>query len=233
MMMTYTRTIVCLANSNKHHPSRCIAGRELGNGGAGAWLRPVADYNVDEGAISPDASRLQDGTQPQMLDVIEIPLVRAVPHGCQVENHLINGAAWIKTGRLDWAYLETLVETPRNLWGSGNSTRNGLNDRLSPAEAAFCHGSLYLVRPANLRVVVSTTGAEFNNPKKQMRALFTIGMTPYNLKVTDPRYTGRMPQCAEGVEYSLKDAILCVSIGEPWNGFHYKLIAAIFMPNDY
>lgn len=230
--MPYTRTIVCLANSSKHHPSRCIAGKEWVNGRSGLWLRPVAEYNVDEGAISPVVSRLQDGSQPQILDIIDVPLAKAVPHGCQVENHLINNVAWRKTGRLEWAHLDAMVEAPWSLWGSGSSTRGGLNDRLSPVEAAHCNGSLHLVRPTNLRVIVTTTGAAFNNPKKQMRALFSIGMTSYNLKVTDPRYTGRIPQCEEGKEYSLREAILCVSIGEPWNGFHYKLVATIFMPNE-
>lgn len=231
--MAYNRTLVCLANSIKHHPSRCIAGKEWSAAGAGPWLRPVAAYDVDEGAISPNTSRLQDGTQPQVLDVIEIPFERAVPHGCQVENHLINGGAWRKTARVGWAQLEAIVETPLTLWGWGNSSGNGVNDRLTLVEAARYQGSLHLVRPANLRVVVSTTGAEFNNPKKGMRALFSLGGTSYSLKVTDPRYTDRIRQCTEDVEYALEGGILCVSISEPLGVYHYKLIATIFMPNDF
>lgn len=231
--MTYNRTLVCLANSIKHHPSRCIAGKEWSAAGVGPWLRPVAAYNVDEGAIPPITSRLQDGTQPQVLDIIEIPFARAVPHGCQVENHLVNGGAWLKTGRIAWTQLEGMVETPWSLWGQGNSSRNGLNDRLSLAEAARHRSSLHLVRPANLRVVVRTTGAEFNNPKKGMRALFNLRGIEYSLKVTDPRYTDRIRQCDEDVEYALDGGILCVSISEPLENYHYKLIATIFMPNDF
>lgn len=231
--MAYNRTLVCLANSTKHYPSRCIAGREWTAGGVGAWLRPVADYNTDEGAIPPATSRLQDGTQPQVLDVIQVPLERAVPHSCQVENHLVNGGTWQKTGRLAWAQLEGMVETPVSLWGQGNSSGNGLNDRLSLAEAARHQSSLHLIRPANLRIVVTTTGAEFNKPKKGMRAHFNLGRIEYSLKVTDPRYTDHIRQYREDVEYALEGGILCVSISEPLGAYHYKLIATIFMPGDF
>jgi hypothetical protein len=40
--MNTTRRIVCLANSRKMN-GRCIAGRELNEGKAGAWIRPVSD----------------------------------------------------------------------------------------------------------------------------------------------------------------------------------------------
>jgi len=228
--MPYTRTIVCLANSIKHHPSRCIAGKEWSPAGTEQWIRPVTDYRIDEGAIPLSASRLQDGTQPQLLDVIEIPFSDPVPHSCQVENHMISGGAWQKQCRLTWNDLQSMVEDHYDVWGSGNSSRLGLNDRLTPQEADACEGSLMLIRPENFRLIVSTTGAEFNNPKKGMRALFNIGETSYSLKVTDPRYTDIMRQFNEDVEYSVENCAICLSISEPLNGFHYKLVAAIFTP---
>jgi hypothetical protein len=228
--MPYNRTIVCLANSIKHHPSRCIAGKEWSANGAGQWVRPVADYRIDEGAISPAASRLQDGSQPQLLDVLQIPLVDPVPHGCQVENHMISGEAWQRKGKLQWIDLQDMVEDHLDVWGSGNSSRNGLNDRLSLGEANLERDSLRLMRPENFRLVVSTTGAEFNNAKKGMRALFNIGRTAYSLKVTDPRFTDMMRQYNEDVEYSIANCVICVSISESFKDIHYKLIAAIFTP---
>ena len=48
--MPYNRIIVYLANSTKHCLSRCIAGKEWVIG-PGRWLRSVADYEVNEGAI--------------------------------------------------------------------------------------------------------------------------------------------------------------------------------------
>lgn len=227
--MSYKRTIVCLANSTKHYPSRCIAGKEWGATGPGRWLRPVTDYKVDEGAIPLLSSRLQDRSQPQLLDVIQIPLGRAVPHGCQLENHLITDDPWLKQGRLNWANLEAMVENHPDLWGSGNSSVDGLNDRLSLQDGARQPDSLRLVRPNNLRIVVSKTSFG----KKGMRALFDIGKTSYSLKVTDPRYTGRINQHELDVEYPIQGAILCVSIGEPWNGYYYKLLATIFSQQDF
>jgi hypothetical protein len=231
--MAYTRTIVCLANSIKHYPSRCIAGKEWGTEGAGGWLRPVDDYRIDEGAIKQASSLLQDGMQPQILDILQIQFANPVPHGCQKENHLILAAPWQKKGKLRWTQLDDMVEIHHDLWGSGNSSRSGINDRLSQQEAACQQDSLRLVRPGNLRVVVSTTGAAFNNPKKGMRAKFNIGRTPYNLKITDPRYTEKMREYDEGVEYPIENSIVSVSISEPLNSYQYKLIATIFMQRDF
>lgn len=228
--MPLTRTIVCLANSIKHHPSRCIAGKEWSASGAGEWLRPVADPRIDEGAIAPASSRLQDGSQPQLLDVLQIPLTDPAPHGCQVENYMISGGPWQKQGKLGWDDLEDMVEDHHDVWGSRNSSRIGLNDRLTIREANAYHDSLRLIRPENFRIVVSTTGAAFNNPKKGMRALFNIGQTEYSLKVTDPRYTDMIREYNEDVDYPLEDCIICVSISEPLEAYHYKLVAAIFTP---
>jgi hypothetical protein len=229
LAMGYIRTIVCLANSTKHHPSRCIAGKEWSILGAGRWLRPVCDYNVNEGAIPVTSSRLQNGLQPQVLDILQIPFDSASPHGCQVENHLISGGAWQRQGRLQWPNLEAMVEVHQDLWGAGNSSSNGLNDRLSLQEACAQTDSLRLLRPENFRLVVSTTGAAFNNPRKGMRALFNVGKISYNLKVTDPRYTDRIRDYAEDVPYPIENCIVCVSIGDAFNSYHYKLIATIFI----
>jgi hypothetical protein len=190
----------------------------------------VADYAIDEGAIPPISSRLQDGTQPQLLDILQISFDRAVPHGCQVENHHINGTAWQRQGRLQFADLAAMVENQPDLWGSGSSTWNGLNDKLSLEHAALQPDSLRLIRPSNFRLVVSTEGAAFGNPRKAMRALFDVGQTSYNLKVTDPVFTDQKNEYSEDVAYQLENVIICVSISEPWNSYHYKLVAAIFTP---
>ena len=68
------KEIVVLANSTKHHPMRCVAGRELlrslGACHWGAWIRPVTTH--DEGALRSVERRLADNSDPIPLDVIEI-----------------------------------------------------------------------------------------------------------------------------------------------------------------
>ncbi len=83
--MGYTKTIACLANSRKP-PSggRCVAGREVTPSGFGAWIRPVSVRPTQE--ISEEERRYQDGTDPQVLDVIAIQLASAQPQLHQKEN---------------------------------------------------------------------------------------------------------------------------------------------------
>ena len=83
--MTYVKRIVCLANSFKIGGS-CVAGREiLQNGSYGAWIRPVSSRSTAE--ISWMESMYENRTQPKLLDIIDISLLRAVPHNHQRENY--------------------------------------------------------------------------------------------------------------------------------------------------
>ena len=94
--MAYTRQIVCLANSYKYPNGRCIAGKRTP---AGAWIRPVSPRPTHEVAL--DECRYADGTLPQLLDIVNVPLDEAEPHFHQSENHVLQvDGQWVKTGTL-------------------------------------------------------------------------------------------------------------------------------------
>ena len=85
--------IICLANSYKHN-GRCIAGIDE----AGRWVRPVS--SSQKRAIDKE-TRIIDGSEPQILDVLEIPLHAHGPvDGCQPENKLLKAGQWKKVGRV-------------------------------------------------------------------------------------------------------------------------------------
>jgi hypothetical protein len=87
-MTEYSKRIICLANSRKIS-GRCVAGKEIdGNGGFGGWIRPVSLRPAGE--LSEADRQFQDGTDPKLLDVVDIRMVRHVPHGFQTENHAID-----------------------------------------------------------------------------------------------------------------------------------------------
>lgn len=75
--MPYAKTIVCLANSRKPPSGRCIAGREIIQGGYGEWVRPVSARPTRE--ISEEERRYENGAQPKVLDVITIQMAEASP----------------------------------------------------------------------------------------------------------------------------------------------------------
>ncbi len=223
--MGYTKTIVCLANSRKP-PSggRCIAGREYSQAGFGPWVRPVSARPTAE--ISEEERRYEDGTDPAVLDVVRISMVEPRPRGHQQENHLIDdGIYWSKVRRLTWADLESALERPSGpLWTNGCSSSHGENDRIPEREAAELSRSLYLIRPLDLVLVVALEGE-----RRKLRARFKLGRYSYSIVVTDPRVE-RSYFSREDGDYPLEEALLCVSLGEPFHGYTYKLAAAVIRP---
>lgn len=87
------KRIICLANSRKPG-RRCIAGKEIlpaVDGGAqriGGWIRPVSAGAYE--AVSDSERRYQNGSDPQVLDVIDVPVPNPQPHDYQQENWLID-----------------------------------------------------------------------------------------------------------------------------------------------
>ena len=88
MQETTTKRIVCLANSRKMS-GRCIAGKELSpDGRPSGWIRPVSDRESEE--VSEYERQYEDGSDPRVLDVIDVPVIQAKPKDYQQENWLLD-----------------------------------------------------------------------------------------------------------------------------------------------
>ncbi len=228
--MVYAKTIVCLANSTKKHPMRCVAGKEV-SGKQHSWIRPVTDDPHSEGAIPLEMTKCDDGNYLSLLDIVEIPLAAPRPNRCQTENHLVSPGVWKKIGRTKWDDLPELLDCRQDLWGSGHSSRYGVNDAVPTELATGFDDSLRLLLPTDLRVVVEEEQVYGENRTKlAMRACFTHGGIPYRLKVTDPYVTDKMKKIEKDVEHPLKNTFISVSVSDAFAGNHYKLIAGILTP---
>jgi hypothetical protein len=89
--------------------------------------------------------------------------------------------------------------------------------------------SLYLVRPDHLALMVASEGCDFGPPRRRVRAHFNLGGQSYSLVVTDPAVERDGFARGEG-KIELKDAVLCLSLGEIFHGHAYKLAAAVITP---
>lgn len=210
--MSYTKTIVCLANSRRPG-GWCVAGKEvLDDGCFGEWIRPVNAQNYDD-AISPENMELVGGGCPKLLDVISVPLVEHVPKPHQPENHQIDsGRSWIKQGILDKRKLPMLVDDAFDIW---RIRRNAPNDRVWASCIHEVNRSLLLIRPESLTI---------DSSGWKIRANFRYNGATYNLSVTDPVAAAR---------HAASSVYLCVSIaGQPWRGSYFKLVAAIIGDAD-
>ncbi len=218
------RTIVCLANSRKHS-GLCIAGREWDQNAAGPWVRPVSSDPI--GALSPQEITLTDGQTPRLLDVITVPFLGPAPHGYQKENLLISRASWTGNGKFPLSRLADLCDNVKTLWINGYHSHGGLNDRMPTEEVVQGDfPSLLLVPVKNLAMSVKKNAKGF----KQIRALFSHGGTDYSFPVTDIQVERTYLEKEYGV-YPVEGAaaFLTLSISEPFEGFCYKLAAAVIV----
>lgn len=222
--MPTVKRLVCLANSRKLN-GRCIAGIELAEVRRAGWIRPVSAREHEE--VSEYERQYEDGSDPRLLDVMDVPLLEPRPKGYQQENWLLDPEHyWRKVGRLNWEGLEALLDRLERLWIDGDSTYNGLNDRIRLEQATGVRSSLRLVRVHRLALSVFRPGEAFGNPKRRVQARFQYADAEYHLWVTDPAYERAYLAKADG-EYPIGESFLTVSLGEPYNGYCYKLVAAI------
>lgn len=224
------KRILCLANSKKNS-GRCLAGREILTAGPGPWIRPVSARPTEE--VSEYERQYQDGTDPRVLDLIDIPLIEAKPHACQSENWLLEADSyWVKAGQVNWAQLQQFVEAPPTLWSNCSSTNIGLHDEMPRALADALPNSLHLIHVRNLQLQILVPGAAWGNYKKRVQGRFTHNGVDYWLWVTDP-VIERQFLAREERTYDIGECCLCVSLGEPFkksnsgDEFRYKLVAAV------
>ncbi len=164
--------IIILANSRKLS-HRCVAGISTRTG---RWIRPVSDR--------PDRAitwrmREVDGKEPQLLDVLRIPLERTGPdEGCQPENRLLRDGKWRLRSKLQPSDVLRYCESGGHLfYNTGDCVAWDELQRL-PSEA---RRSLQLIR-CSRTIFYRTTSSR---GKRQARVRFSYGRVEYDLVVTD------------------------------------------------
>ena len=216
------RKIICLANSRKFS-GRCIAGKEIMGNRIGEWIRPVSHHETGE--LSVKEIQYIHGNAPELLDVISIPLARHDPHSYQTENYLVDEGPWARKGPFPQKDLPGLCDPVDSLWLNGYHSRNGLNDRM-PEEIVRekIRSSLLFIRPDQAAITVE----EGPDLLKRVRARFHFAGEEYCLPVTDPVVENRYFQEEIGQYPLIKGNVyFTVSIGEPYEGYCYKLVAGI------
>jgi hypothetical protein len=225
--MSCTRTIVCLAKSWKMH-GHCVAGRSFSATAYLDWVRPVSARPTEE--LSAQDLSYGPSVEASVLDIIEVPLVRAAPHLHQVENHLIDASArWKKVGQATWNQLQAAVQTPAMLWLNGNDSFNGTNDRVAQTALAGLGASLYLIAPENVSVTVGMEGPP-ERQRQKVRIAFDYSGERYAVGVTDPVAYAEYVSMGDGAHILRSEMIFCVSLGESFMGYAYKLVAGVFTP---
>lgn len=226
--MKYVKTVVCFANSRKTG-GFCVAGKELHDGNPGTWIRPVSARPTHE--IYQAEMRCDDGTTPHVLDVLAVPCEKHQPISHQQENHVIDPVvSWEKEGRIAWQDIRKWTDTPPSLWGLGNGSYVGLNNRLSIGQEDGT--SLYLVETDRLSLLVGRKAPEYADSKRAVRGEFVYRGVNYRMDVTDPEIEREFLGKPDG-QYQISRPVLCISLGDPYQGHFYKLIAAVLFKERF
>ena len=217
------KTIICLANSYKHG-GRCIAGVSLEDG---AWIR-LRGESAD-GALEPREYVLDDGTEPRLLDIIQVEVHYAVQTKAHPEDWQIAPVQW------------NLVERPavESRWSgvaSEKAKSKGVlgdhRDRIAEWELKYkpMRSSLCLICPAEIYWWIRE-----DKGKRKYRTLFHHNYVTYDFALTDPRWIEHLNLLPAGIyphaKFAAADAEtwLTVSLSEPYFGFHYKLVAGVIV----
>jgi hypothetical protein len=208
--------IICLANSYKGGGERCIADIDPDTR---MWIRPVLG-NKSRAVTSP--MRLIDGKEPQVLDILEIPLEDFGPdEGCQPENRLLKAGKWKKVGQI----------APKDLLKYCEDDSVILHNHQEYVPPEF-FTKLPKSKWRSLQLVHNTK-VKFERAYKpnQWRVVFRNGKGHVlDLKLTDPLISDRLRKN----EKISNNCILTVSLATPWSpqGSNqpercYKMVAGV------
>ena len=180
------------------------------------------------GGLAEKERQYEDGSEPQLLDVVELAVGGPKPEKHQQENWPIDPERrWVKAGRIRWAALAEWVDAERTLWVNGHSSDGGENDRVPGSETDSLESSLSLIRVDALRVTVSDNEGK---PTPALRGSFHYNGGDYSLRITDAAAECRSVGVSAG-DYEVGERFLTISLAaEPFEGYCYKLIAAIIKP---
>lgn len=231
--MAQSQHLLVLANSTKNS-GLCIAGRQIfkrdGKCYLGRWIRPVSPHG--DGELTPEEVRLNRGQQPQIFDIVEVPLAGHQQDIRQPEN-------WRIRARRPWRLadpsfrhppLELLLERPTDLWCQPGERCDRVSAGYLSAHPPL--QSLYLVVVENLQAKFGWS--EYDGfYRERYRAHFSYGGIEYELNITDPRFIkqhkDKLPRAGDRARtWPLgKETAVCLSLAREFNGYHYKIVATI------
>jgi len=210
------KTVIIFANSVKHH-QHCVVGKDVMTK---EWIRPVSDENGCELTHEQTKCKNPYGIfSTKILQKVKITFAKHAPLINQPENYVIsNNKIWEQNYKLDQRDIINYIDNPPNLWIDNTCSNDRINYHLIQNGTIKIEQSLYLIEVENIHIYWK----DRSNLRQmsQRRGIFEYHNISYDLPLTDPSFR-------EFEEQNLKNKFLCISLGEEFNGYCYKLIASI------
>lgn len=220
--MSSIKKIVCLANSWKLE-ERCIAGIDLSTG---KWVRPVCDGIYPEDGKVPRPIRLIDGREPELLDILEIPLAdTGNDFGFECENLSVLAGRWNYLGK---AQPPDLIKYCGNHTQILHNSWKYVNPSYLQAFPFRQRRTLQLIQVASFTVerrMSSKGNAEWRGTIQTANGRSLTGA-----KITDPVFVEKLETGYQPKSNCLVTVSLSIPWAPPdWNGEDpcWKLIAGV------
>lgn len=222
-----TINIICLANSIKNS-GFCVAGIELDHHSTPIrWIRLIGNNNPR--GLTHSDYRYRNGHTPQVFDVIHIPVVAYQPSSYHVENWLIDTTRyWQKRG--EWG-LDTTIKNLSShiyhgpLWINGYRSSTGANNRIPEELFGSLGSSLQLIIADDVKLYAIRSAYKTDS---KLYAHFEFADNRYVLSVTDPQILEKYSHISGKFNpLWLGRCLMTISLGEPYEGYTYKLAAHI------
>jgi len=210
------KTIICLANSYKEG-GRCIAGIELKDNeivcksGNPIWIRPIC--KTPHGEIPNEIA-----VDIDILDIIEIGVKDFVPDNFQTENVLFDISSIKVVGRFEKKILKSICNN-RHSYILSNKGKAVSSEQINDLDH-----SLTLISVTDFKVYEKTY--QEDSGFQQIRLKFTYNTFEYDLPITDPIFLLNYKRNGQ-ILTKVEELYLVISLGVLFEGWHYKIVAAI------
>lgn len=171
------------------------------------WIRPVSS-----GPMGQVDSKLVNDIN--LLDIIEIEVIKECPNGFQSENILFDPKSLrvIKKVPIQDKYLNRLVDQNETLLFKSES------NAISVSDITQLSYSLTFIKPESWSFM--------DGMNKQTRCIFSFADHTYDLPITDVEFCNEYKKNPSIVQ-KIKQLYLTISLGMVFEGKHYKLVAGV------
>jgi len=219
-----------------------VAGKEISWDDKGwhvaGWIRPIGKPE-DEGAVPMHQMRFADGKTPQILDIIDVPLVGSANDPNHPEDWIIDlQYYWRRVRGFPSEELKLLEDQNPVMWSDASEPRKVVSGYVSVMKKP---GSLYFMRPPKgwqiviFRKTIWSQGTPTDRYKDHYLLRFTVNAEVHEFDITDPGFTGTFGHLVKSPEHG--EAVVpiaspdlyfcCLSLTPAFKGYHYKILAAL------
>lgn len=133
-----------------------------------------------------------------------------------------------KIGVASWVDVQAALDQfDAQFCSHSQNTYRGQRDKVAEEDVLNFASSLKLIRVPDLTVKVQDEDGYQDSPgKKKVRGQFAFHNERYLLSISDAELEDDYLRRGNG-QYAIGDAILCISLGEIYHGFSFRLIASV------